>query len=261
MNKRKVIIGVLMAAIFVMVAFVPVAELHSNQLNSAKAMEISNANKNNTQYNIQGSLISMAESFNLKQISLSSKTLMVDHKSISIDFSKYSGINKNMYAISTTIYINGHIYSSLFTLINVRNSNTEATIYPLLSTILSSPYHFNIDQAMNAHTNPLSRNPDGFSHGWLGIAILFNQQQTIELATDLGAGAAIAGFVATVAGLTGVGLFATLIAAAVTLLLALGAFYILNMDAAGNFQGINIDVTWGGLGSIHAPEHNVPWGY
>jgi hypothetical protein len=52
MNKRKVIIGVLMAAIFVMVVFVPVAELHSNQLNSAKAMEISNANKNNTQYNI-----------------------------------------------------------------------------------------------------------------------------------------------------------------------------------------------------------------
>ena len=52
MNKRKVIIGVLMATIFVMVTFVPVAELHSNQLNSAKAMEISNANKNNTQYNI-----------------------------------------------------------------------------------------------------------------------------------------------------------------------------------------------------------------
>ncbi len=259
MNKRKVIIGVLMATIFVMVTFVPVAELHSNQLNSAKAMEISNVNKHNTQYNIHSSLISMAESFNLKQISLSSKTLMVDHKSISIDFSKYGGINKNMYAISTTIYINGHIYSSLFTLINVRNSNTEATIYPLLSTTLSSPYHFNIVQAMNAHTNPLSRNPDGYSHGWYGIAILFNQQQTVELESMLLAGVAISSFVAFVAGPTVVG---GLIAAAVALFLALGGVYVHLVDAAGDFQGINIDVTWVGVASsIHAPEHNVPWGY
>jgi hypothetical protein len=209
--------------------------------------------------NVERALTNLAGYYHLKQTISVTKTMEIHDLAVSLRFTRFNGISRNEYAVGIAFKVNGQVHSALYTLIKVNGQTTNVEIFPIVSSHMKSPYSFTLNQNHGIlHSTTSFVREMGLSKGWLGIAILFNQQQTIELTALLGAGVAIAGFVAAVAGVTVVG---GLVAAAIALILALGVSYITFMDAEGNFQGINIDYSYFGWGMINAPEYNIPWGF
>ena len=202
--------------------------------------------------NVNDRLIGFANYYELRESNSNMKLIGTSAQKISIESIRYNGPNANTYALGTVVYVNGMVHSELFTLIKNNGGATNVVIYPILSNNLRAPITFTINNEYRTIY------PMGVSRGFFGIAIPLNQQQTIELVALSTAGVAIAAFIAAILGVTVVG---GIVAAVVALILALGASYITFMDAYGDFNGINIDISYWGGGFIWAPEYDIPWGY
>lgn len=250
MNK-KVILGIVMAAIFIASGFAIV--VNSSGQNTEVASNVPNVVES---MNYSG-LTALAVHYNLKQATSSVQTEQIKGSEINTQFIRFNGKSSDQFGLGIIVYINGHVNSELFTLLKINNGLTHAIIFPLISTSMKAPYSFTVNQ----NTGVGNIHPDGFSRGWIGFAILFNQQQVGELKGLMVAGMGIAGFVAVVAGIPTAGA-GTLIAAAVALILSLGLGMIMFADAHGGHRGINIDVLYTLTGGqVCAPEYHVPWGF
>jgi hypothetical protein len=182
--------------------------------------------------NVNDRLIGFANYYELRESNSNMREIGTSAQKISIESIRCNGPNANIYALGTVVYVNGMVHSELFTLIKNNGGATNVVIYPILSNNLRAPINFTINKDYRTIY------PMGVSYGLFGIAIPLNQQQTIELVALSTAGVAV-----------------------VALILALGASYITFMDAYGDFNGINIDISYWGGWFISAPEYDIPWGY
>jgi hypothetical protein len=254
-NKMKLlgttaVIAVIITSVFIGVPFAKQMEPVNTEISVAKS--INNVNMNER-------MIRFANYFELRESYSDTKVIGTSAQKISIESIRYNGPNANKYALGTVVYVNGVVHSALFTLIKNNGEATNVVIYSIISNNLRGPITFTINKEYRT-IHPIYPNvhPMSVSYGFLGIAIPLNQQQTIELTALMSAGSAIAAFIAAIVGVTVVG---GLVAAIVSLVLALGAAYITFMDAYGDFNGINIDMSYWGGGFISAPEYDIPWGY
>ncbi|WP_458327820.1 hypothetical protein [Caldiplasma sukawensis] len=202
---------------------------------------------------MESALTNLAGSYDLKQTISFSKSIEIHGMDVSFQFKRFNGISTNEYAIGIIVIANGQIHSAIYTLIKENGFLTSVKIFPIVSTYLKSTYSFTLKsiQGRQKYKTSLERDIE-ISRGWLGIAIPFNQQQTIELTALLSAGVAISEFFAAIVGVIVVG---GLMEAVIALILALGASYIKFMNAEGDFQGINIDFSYFGWGMVNAPEY------
>ncbi|AGO60377.1 hypothetical protein [Ferroplasma acidarmanus] len=243
MNKKKVIIGVLMAAIFIMLAFIPAADnMHTAQSSTAipqqgKAYQLNNQ---------------------------ATPHFLLNHPNITINTVKL----RDGFMILT--FINGSLSSWVIYQNNIQAGRVNIMAF---SDGNFSHYSHNVNENnttgavntsnMTNHTKAsiaatYSPGDAKYSIGWDGWAISFSHSELCEIVTALNAGNAVSSIIALITGFSGIGAAIAAIPTVASIIMGLGAIGLSDLAhkcGNGAWMGTNI--------FVH-PEvgcNPVPYGY
>ena len=243
MNKKKVIIGVLMAAIFIMLAFIPAADnMHTAQSSTATPQ--------------QGKVYQLNNQ--------ATPHFLLNHPNITINTVKL----RDGFMIST--FINGSLSSWAIYQNNIQAGRVSILAF---SDGKFSYYSGNVNESstrgavntsnMTNHTKAsiaatYSPGDAKYSIGWDGWAISFSHSELCEIVGALKAGSFTSSLIALITGFTGIGAAIAAIPTVVAIIMSLGEVGFSDLaHECGNGA-------WIGTNIFLHPEvgcNPVPWGY
>ena len=243
MNKKKVIIGVVMAAIFIMIAFVPVADnMHTAQSNTAIPQQVTARQLNNQ----------------------TTPHFLLNHPNITINMVKL----QDGFMIST--FINGSLSSWVIYQNNIQAGRVNIIAF---NDGNFSFYSHNVNESnmtgavntsnMTNHTQAsiaatYTPGDAKYSTGLFGWAASFSPSELELLSIALGSGATVAGVIAFFTTGTIVGIPLAAIPAVAAAIMGVGSVAI-GILAYECSNGGYIGTTW--VGSPEFGCNPVPWGF
>ena len=208
------------------------------------------------QYNIGQQLLSYSKLYSFHQAGSNVSYLYISGTEIQLVITKLSFNSSSLSGYTIEALESNQLLSYLITVLHNNGPSTTMTLIPLYSNTISTTQSANISNYKldtSSHLSsrhvktsgyPASEVENVFSMGWLGWFLSFNEAGTYNLIQDMGLLSVLLGYLSWVLGSLVVAAFVTFLA---SVLLALGAILIANLDMSGGYNGVYFDGAYGTL--------------